>query len=1067
MVAVRVAPGGRDRGGLLVRQVWDDAIRETREEALQTAMVVEASLSTETIRALAGRPADPDLPEYQCVTRRLADVGQLLAGVRSVYLVGIRDETTQVLAGSEPPESPWFLPPGSPLPDPDGTLMEVFRAGVPAVTPSLSDRWGDWVRVLVPVEDPSGPGAPVVLVMEYPASTWSAVAVQRTRMAGMILAVVLLLLVAFYVVASRGLALRESRQEYQRLREGAHDIVFRLSEDGRFEELSPSFTDSTGHLPEEVLGRPCHLLLHPDDRERFAEMLAAARETGEMQTGFRYRVRHLDGSWRYRLGNVTPLRDSGGFPAGFLGVSKDITDDVRSRQELRDSEDRLRALVENMPAFVTVFDGEGRYLELSPSAALLMGKPRGELLGRSFGEILPPETAREFERTLADLRKRGKGIHKVDQLRVEGTKRYMESWIFVLEEREGSPVLFGSIGIDVTGQREAEQALEHSRDLMRYIIENSRSAVAVHDRDLRYIYVSRRYLEEYRVRERDLIGRHHYEVFPDLPVKWRQAHRRALEGEVVRGDDDPFPRADGTVDWTRWECRPWYQADGQVGGIVVYTEVITRERAARLELERTRDYLENLIDKARAPIIVWDSRLTVQRFNAAAELLTGRTLREVRGRRPDSVFPAGGAERFSAAVFEPEKRGELAGMEMEVVRPDGEVRHVLWSTTAIPRKEDPDPLSYVSQGQDITERIRAERELSHASLHDLLTGVRNRRYLEGELDRIVREGLYPAALVMGDVDGLRVVNESFGHAAGDQLLREAARVFREACRPGDTVARTGGDEFVVLLPRGGKTAAQEAAARIRSGASGVRVSHVGLSLTLGTAVMEEPGSSVAEILSMVEHEMYSQKIGVEGSFRSQIIGVIMNTLFEKSPREMRHSERVGSLCRQTALRAGLEEEKANLLQTAGLVHDIGKIVVEARILNKQGTLDTGEWEEMKRHPEAGWRILQAASDFVRLARFVREHHERWDGSGYPAGLAGEEISLEARIIGVVDAYDAMTSYRSYRRVLSRKQAVAEICRCAGTQFDPGVARVFVEQVLSESWPDPRDGDDPGSPGMAP
>jgi putative nucleotidyltransferase with HDIG domain len=173
----------------------------------------------------------------------------------------------------------------------------------------------------------------------------------------------------------------------------------------------------------------------------------------------------------------------------------------------------------------------------------------------------------------------------------------------------------------------------------------------------------------------------------------------------------------------------------------------------------------------------------------------------------------------------------------------------------------------------------------------------------------------------------------------------------------------------------------------------------------------------------------------------------MNALFEKSSRESQHSKRVSALCRAIAAEMNFEKDDINQIRIAGLVHDIGKIGIDEKILNKAGRLSDFEWSELKKHPEAGWRILSSMAEFSEIAKFVLDHHEKFDGSGYPNGLKGEEIPIEARIITVSDSYDAMTSRRSYRDAISKEEALKEIIRCSGTHFDPEVVDVFVKKVF--------------------
>jgi HD-GYP domain-containing protein (c-di-GMP phosphodiesterase class II) len=202
-----------------------------------------------------------------------------------------------------------------------------------------------------------------------------------------------------------------------------------------------------------------------------------------------------------------------------------------------------------------------------------------------------------------------------------------------------------------------------------------------------------------------------------------------------------------------------------------------------------------------------------------------------------------------------------------------------------------------------------------------------------------------------------------------------------------------------------------------------------------------------ELLANAENHMYRHKVYERSSLRSKTIDIIMRTLFEKSNREMMHSRRVSEICRDIAAHMDFSEADVNQIKTAGLIHDIGKIGIDERILNKDERLNPDEWEQMKRHPEGGWRIVSSVSEFSDLSQFILCHHEKWDGSGYPNGLKQEEIPLEARIIAIADAYDAMTNERSYHQALSKENAIMEIRRCSGTQFDPKVVAVFINEVL--------------------
>jgi len=351
--------------------------------------------------------------------------------------------------------------------------------------------------------------------------------------------------------------------------------------------------------------------------------------------------------------------------------------------------------------------------------------------------------------------------------------------------------------------------------------------------------------------------------------------------------------------------------------------------------------------------------------------------------------------------------------------------------------------------RDITRRKVLENSLEYLSYNDQLTGLKNRRFYEEELKRLdVKENL-PLTMVLGDVNGLKLINDSFGHVAGDDLIRKVAEIIKTGCRDADVVARLGGDEFIMLMPKTDGNEAEKIIKNINNIAQKEKIQNIDISISFGyeTKINEEQSSQ--EIFTKAEDYMYKRKLFESSCMRGKTVNTIINTLNEKNKREEQHSVRVSELCKSMGESLGLTERKINELKTAGLLHDIGKIAIEEHILNKAGKLTGDEFKEIKRHPEIGYRILSTVNEMSEIAEYVLVHHEMWNGKGYPKGLKGEDIPIESRIIAIVDAYDAMTSERSYRKALPEDVAIMELQRNAGIQFDEELVEVFIEKVLKK------------------
>ncbi|MGM0652354.1 MAG: HD domain-containing phosphohydrolase [Bacillota bacterium] len=355
----------------------------------------------------------------------------------------------------------------------------------------------------------------------------------------------------------------------------------------------------------------------------------------------------------------------------------------------------------------------------------------------------------------------------------------------------------------------------------------------------------------------------------------------------------------------------------------------------------------------------------------------------------------------------------------------------------------------VSEANSMLEERIAERtaELKYLSYHDHLTGLNNRRYHEEQLKLLDKPSNLPFCIIIIDVNGLKLINDSLGHAIGDELLKKVAVALKNGVNDNAVVSRLGGDEFSILLPKTDKIEAEHCINRIRALSEEKNIQGLKVSLSFGYAIKEDSNELAEVIFKLAEDTMYRKKLYEGPSMRSKTIDMIIRTLHEKNKREEQHSRRVAEIAQALGEAAGMNSEDIKELETIGLLHDIGKIAIDENVLNKEGPLTEIEYAHIKLHPEIGYRILNTAYEMLDMADYVLNHHEYWDGNGYPRGIAGENIPIQSRIIAIADAYDAMTSARPYRPAKTRDYAIEQLKENAGSQFDPKLVDIFIEKAL--------------------
>jgi diguanylate cyclase (GGDEF)-like protein/PAS domain S-box-containing protein len=387
-----------------------------------------------------------------------------------------------------------------------------------------------------------------------------------------------------------------------------------------------------------------------------------------------------------------------------------------------------------------------------------------------------------------------------------------------------------------------------------------------------------------------------------------------------------------------------------------------------------------------------------------------------------------------------------------IVRANGEVRWI-WESGQVDSNYQGE--GYLVDGVmlDVTERKKQDDRLRHMTMHDQLTGIYNRTYFEDSLMRLNNNHQRPVTLISVDMDGLKLINDTLGHDQGDNLLQYCSQVLARALRSSDILARVGGDEFAIILPQTDLEAGEKVVQRIEEelAAYNQHEARLPLSVSIGVACALDD-EDLEQVYNRADDQMYRNKLYKGTGARAQILDVLMAALEERDYLTHGHANRLLELCLKMGQHLGVSSEQRGNLALLSKVHDLGKVGIPDHILFKPGPLSPQEWEVMRLHPEKGYRIAVASPDLVGIAELILKHHERWDGSGYPLGLKGLEIPLECRIMAIVDSFDAMTNDRPYSKARSDVEAVAEIRRCAGTQFDPELVGVFVE-VLTTTMPD--------------
>ena len=388
--------------------------------------------------------------------------------------------------------------------------------------------------------------------------------------------------------------------------------------------------------------------------------------------------------------------------------------------------------------------------------------------------------------------------------------------------------------------------------------------------------------------------------------------------------------------------------------------------------------------------------------------------------------------------------------EFRVIGTSNRIIWVLQRGKVVQRDENNIAIRVISTISDITMRKTNEEEIVFLSYSDPLTMLNNRAFMKRQFEMLNNEKNPNYFIIMCDINGLKITNDTFGHKEGDRILVAVSNLLIHSCQPDDIVSRWSGDGFVMIVKDKDQKYISNLIERIMSEAKKLTGFHFNISIGVGSAKRSIEHTSTEDVMNLAEKRMFRSKLMDRSSSRNAPISSLTRTLHEKSSETEEHTMRIKVLSNTLGKKLGLFQDKLDELGLLSLLHDIGKIGIPEQILIKPGKLTEEEWGVIKTHSEIGYRIAKSTPELEHIADAILSHHEKYDGTGYPNGQKGEEIPYLSRIINVVDSFDVMTHSRIYKEASDLSYASNELKRCSGTQFDPSIVNEFLGIIEAET-----------------
>lgn len=777
-------------------------------------------------------------------------------------------------------------------------------------------------------------------------------------------------------------------------------------------------------------------IIHPADKRMNFKALRNLSKTGYLERKIRLIAKNGNVKWIHDRGKM--IYDQAGKGVKVEGVMKDISSRKRAEKKFRVNRNRYRTIFNSAPIGFMLEDKKGNILEVNQILCNKLGYSKAELEGYNIlDKIVIKENQKEAVKNIERIIKGEELEFDVQTLTKSGQIKdyHLKETSIVLPD--GSKGIL-SMQLDISKRKKLENNLKENNNLLNSVLESIQDGIAVINPDLSIRYTNstmKKWFENTEKLENKKCFYGFYEKETDCdncPIK------KSLKSGKMESSIKKMP-ADFELDFIEIYSYPIYnQEENKITGVVEFVKDISERLNKQQELKMINFSIDN------------------------ADLIIFRV-------NPEGVIEYANETSFKKLGY---SREELIGLEIEEIIVNNhyieneeywsklkEAKSLKQRSKYLTKNGKYLPVEVTSQyfkyadkeyefifAQNISKRIQREKEIEYLAYRDTLTDLYNRKFFEAELaKKNIKEEL-PLSIIMSDLNGLKIINDSYGQDMGDKLLIQTAKLLKKVTRKNDVLARYGGDEFTILLPQTDNETAKKIVKKIKITSREEKISGVPLSISLGTATKEFADQKISKIIKKAEDNMYQNKLSERKSSKSNIVQGLLNTLNVKSSETKEHALRMTKLAFDFGEKLDFTISDLNKLTLLATLHDIGKTSISEDILKKSERLTAAEWEQIKKHPRRGYKIASASEEFNVVAEEILCHHEKWDGSGYPGGLKGQEIPYLARVISIIDAYDVMTNDRPYSSAISKEKALAEIKACAGSQFDPELAKKFIAMM---------------------